>query len=78
MGLPLLEANKPIASKLPESPSADGGRFLMDASAAPGTCNQPQNHNVSLRIDLCKMSTMSEWESNYTFPFSVTLQLHLV
>jgi hypothetical protein len=38
MGLPLLAAKRPMASKLPESPTAEGGRFLIDASAAPGTC----------------------------------------
>jgi hypothetical protein len=37
----LFADNKPIASKLLGSPMADGGRFLTDASAAPGVCNQP-------------------------------------
>jgi len=36
MGLPLLEAKRPIASKLLASPTAEGGKFLMDASEAPG------------------------------------------
>jgi len=36
MGVPLFAASRPIASKLLESPMAEGGRFLIDASEAPG------------------------------------------
>ena len=45
MGLPLFEARSPIASKLLESPTAEGGKFLMAASEAPGACKAVKKEN---------------------------------
>ena len=80
MGLPLLASNKALALKLLESPMADGGRFLMDASAAPGICNQQQNHIWFTRDRLYNMLTMLGRDGNYAFSIfcHTTALTHLV
>ena len=46
--LPLFATAKPFASKPLSSPIADGGRSLIESSAAPGSYKLAENKNTKL------------------------------